>query len=253
MTTALVLAGTRPGGDPFAREMGVEHKALIELGGEPLLARVVGALQQARMSRILVSCNAKPVRNLALAMGAEVIASERGPSASVMAAFEQAGAPMVVTTSDHALLQGEWVRELIERTPQNADLSVMMCEKSVVEHAVPGTRRTYWRFADGRWSGCNLFYLQTDQARAAIAAWSMVEAHRKRPWRIAAQLGPGTLLSMALGRLSLAQGLERLGRRMGVEASLVAASQGWAAVDVDKRADLELAQRLLATRVEKRF
>ena len=30
---ALVLAGTRPGGDPFAMEQGVAHKALIEIDG----------------------------------------------------------------------------------------------------------------------------------------------------------------------------------------------------------------------------
>ena len=34
--TALLLAGSRPGGDPLARSMMLGHKALIPVGGEPM-------------------------------------------------------------------------------------------------------------------------------------------------------------------------------------------------------------------------
>ena len=251
MTAALVLAGTRPGGDPFARELGLPHKALIEIEGETLLARVVGALKSAGMARVLVSCEEGPVADLARDLGAEVIAPRSGPSGSVAAAFELVGAPLIVTTSDHALLEARWVREIIDRTPRTADLSVMLAERRVVEKALPNSRRTYLRFADGRWSGCNLFYLRGDRARCAIDTWSMVEADRKRPWRIAARLGPGTLLSMLLGRLTMSEGLARLGKRIGVEAALFPASDGLAAVDVDKAADLEAVRALIAARQEK--
>lgn len=246
MTTALVLAGTRPGGDPFAQSLGVAHKALIELEGRTLLERVVAALREAGIDRIAVSCDEGAVAQLARSLGAEVIAPGRGPSASVYAAFEQLGAPMLVTTSDHALIDAEWVRELIAGTPDGADISVMLAERRTVERAMPGSRRTYLRFADGQWSGCNLFYLQTLRARAAIETWSMVEADRKRPWRIAARLGPGTLIAMLLGRLTLAEGLARLGKRIGLTAQLVAAKDGLAAVDIDKVEDLEAVRALLA-------
>ncbi|MBX7457475.1 nucleotidyltransferase family protein [Qipengyuania sp. 1NDH17] len=249
--SALVLAGTRPGGDPFARELGVAHKALIELAGKSLLQRVVEALYAAGIERVLVSTGEGPVAVLARELGAETIAPRAGPSGSVAAAFEHLGAPMVVTTSDHALLRPEWICELIDKTPENADLSVMLAERGVVEKAMPETRRTYLRFADGHWSGCNLFYLQTPTARSAIDTWSMVEADRKRPWRIAARLGPGTLFSMLLGRLTMAQGLSRLGKRIGIDAALVPASDGLAAVDVDKAADLEAVRALVGAAQEK--
>lgn len=74
----------------------------------------------------------------------------------------------------------------------------------------------------------------------------MVEADRKRPWRIAARLGLGMLASYALGRLTLAEAITRLGRRIGVNASLVAARDGLAAVDVDKVQDLADVRVLLA-------
>ena len=248
MTNALILAGTRPGGDVLADKLGVAHKALIEIDGEPILQRVIRALQSAGMNRVLVSCDESPVALLASKLGAEVIAPRRGPSASVAAAFEAIGAPLVVTTSDHALLQADWIRELIMGTPHEADLSIMLAERAAVQKAIPGSRRTYLRFADGNWSGCNLFFLQSPNAARALATWSMVEAHRKRPWRIAAKLGVRTLLGMALGKLTLAEGLSRLGRRIGVNAAMVSASDGLAAVDVDKVGDLEAVEQVLARR-----
>ena len=251
LPAALILAGTRPGGDPFALQQGVAHKALIKIADKTLLERVIGALRDAGIERIAVSCEAGPVADLARTLGAEVIAPMPGPSASVGKAFAEIGAPLLVTTSDHGLLEAGWVTEFIDGTPEDADLSIMMAKRRVVEAAVPDTRRTYLRFADGHWSGCNLFFLQRPEAYRALETWSMVEAHRKRPWRIAARLGLGTLLSMAFGRLTLAEGLSRLGQRIGVKAALVAASDGRAAVDIDKPADLELARRLIGAGISR--
>ena len=246
MTAALILAGNRPGGDPFAASFGVPHKSLIELGGKTLLSRVVEAASDAGMDRIAVSCDEGPVAAAARNLSVETIPSTAGPSASVAHGFDRLGAPLVVTTSDHALLRGEWIRELVETPSGRADLAVMLAERAAVEAALPGSKRTYLRFADGRWSGCNLFYLRTPAARRALELWSMVEVDRKRPWRIAAKLGPGTLLAMLAGRLTMAQGIGRLGNRIGVNAELVRASNGLCAVDIDKQSDLDTVRALLA-------
>ena len=250
MTAALVLAGTRPGGDQLAEALGVAHKCLIELDGEPLLQRVIRAIEQAGIPTIAVSCAEGPVADLARELGARVIPSRSGPSESVAAGFALLGAPMLVTTSDHALLDPQWIRQLIGDTPETADLSVMLARRDSVEQALPGSQRTYLRFADGQWSGCNLFYLRSQAGGKAIQTWKAVEADRKRPWRIAARLGPSTLLSMGLRRLTLQEGLARLGKRIGVEATLIPACDGLAAVDVDKMSDLETVRDLLSRRAE---
>ncbi|WP_347303774.1 nucleotidyltransferase family protein [Croceibacterium sp. TMG7-5b_MA50] len=246
--TALVLAGSRPGGDPFAAELGVTHKALIPVGGTPMLVRVVGALQAAGMERILVSCDPGPVADIARELGAEVIAPATGPSGSVLAALDAVGTPLLVTTADHALLRPAWVRQLLDDTPADGDVAIMLAERRAIERALPGSRRTYLRFADGHWSGCNLFLLRGSAARAAVMEWTRVEADRKRPWRIVARLGPGLLLRYLAGRLTLAGALDRLGRRIGCRVALVPATDGLAAVDVDKAADLRDVERLLAGR-----
>lgn len=249
MTSALILAGSRPGEpDRLAVSEGVSHKALIELEGLPLLTRVHAALAAAGVDRIAVCASDPEVTELAERLGATVIEPASGPSGSVARAFAQLGAPMVVTTADHALLRPQWVRHFIEKTPPDADVAILLARRAAVEAAMPGSKRTWLRFADGEWSGCNLFHLATPRAEAAITSWAAVEADRKRPWRIAARLGFGTLWNYWRGRLTMAGAVARLGRQIGISATVVSAADGLAAVDADTVKDLADIRALIAER-----
>lgn len=244
MPAALVLAGSRPGPpDALAQAEGAAHKALIQVGGSTMLERVVTALRESGVERIAVSADEPHVVALARRLGCEVLEPANGPSASAGEAFRRIGVPLIVTTADHALLRPEWIRDLVAQTA--GDVALLMARHEAVEAAVPGTKRTWLRFADGAWSGCNLFLLRTPRARAAIEIWSMVETNRKRPWRIAARLGSMTLASYLLGRLTLAVAVARLGDRIGLTAQVVSARDGRAAIDVDKVEDLKLVRRLI--------
>ncbi len=242
---ALILAGSRAGVvDPVAAYAGVPHKAMILLQGTTLLARVAAALRGAGAGRIAVSADHPAVLIEAMRLGLEVIPPAAGPSDSVARGFNVLGAPLLVTTADHALLEPEWVARFIADAPA-ADVAALLARRPEVEAAALGTRRTWLRFADGSWSGCNLFWLATPQAAAAIGLWREVEADRKRPWRIVRRLGPGLLFRYLTGRLTLATAIRHLGRRAGIEAAVVATPFGLAAVDVDKPADLDLVRQLV--------
>lgn len=242
---ALILAGSRPGApNPVAAYAGVAHKALAELAGRTLLARVAAAVQAGGATRVAVSADHPAVLAEAARLGLEVVPPAVGPSGSVAAGLAALGAPLLVTTADHALLESKWVRRFVADVPADADVAVLLARRDVVEAAAPGTRRTWLRFADGDWSGCNLFLLQTALAGDAIGVWAQVEADRKRPWRIVRRLGPGLLVRYLLGRLSLADALAHLGARAGVRTAAVASPFGLAAVDVDKPADLDLVRQL---------
>ena len=244
--TALVLAGSRGGIDPVAEYAGVSHKGLIVLGGETLLARVLGALKAAGATRIGVSTNDEGVAGQ-LPAGVERIASTSSPSLSVREGAEALGTPLLVTTVDHALLQPEWVRQFIADTPADVDIAVLMAPEGAVREAAPGTQRTYLRFRDRRYSSCNLFLLRTPKALAAVELWRRVEAYRKQPWRIALLMGPQVLLGYALGLLTLDAAVALIGRKAGVKAAAVRTAYGLAAVDVDKPADLDLVRKIVAT------
>jgi GTP:adenosylcobinamide-phosphate guanylyltransferase len=241
---ALVLAGARPEADPVAAYAGVSHKALIPLAGETLLARVVAALKAAGVRRIAVSASDPQVSALATQLGAEVLPAESGPSLSALRGVEALGPPVLLTTSDHALLQAGWIVQFLDDASEAADVSVLLARREVVEAAAPGTRRTYLKFADGEWSGCNLFLVRSEAGLAAIQLWRSIEADRKRPWRIIRKLGPLTLVRYLAGRVTLAEALQRLSRLCGAQVAAVPSRFGLAAVDVDKPADLDLVRAL---------
>lgn len=248
--TALVLAGTRPGGDPLAAYAGVTHKALIEVGGQPMLARVLAALGAVpQVARIVVAID-RPELLTGMSAGDKPLASMptgAGPSASVAAALQREGTPLLVTTADHALLRPEWVTEFLAAAQGEADAWVALARREAVLAAAPGSERTWLRFADGSYSGCNLFLLGTPAAQGVVQLWQQMEAQRKKPLSLLARLGVGYVLRYRAGWLSLPQALARLGELAGgARIRHVALSDGRAAIDVDKPADLELVRALVA-------
>jgi GTP:adenosylcobinamide-phosphate guanylyltransferase len=248
--TALVLAGTRPGGDPLAEYAGVSHKALIDVGGEPMLARVLRALAAVpAVGRIVVAIDRPQVLAELPACGKPVttLPAASGPSASAAAALEREGLPLLVTTADHALLQPEWVSEFLANGDRAADALLALARRESVMTAAPQTQRTWLSFSDGDYSGCNLFLLRTPAAAGVVRLWQQLEAERKRPLSLLRKLGPQYVLRYRLGWLSLPQALERLGVLAGgARIRPVVLSDGRAAIDVDKPADLELVRHLLA-------
>jgi GTP:adenosylcobinamide-phosphate guanylyltransferase len=242
---ALVLAGSRGGVDAVAAYGGVTHKALITLQGVTLLARVVNALRAAGSVRIAVITSHPDVRLEALRLQADVIDEAEGPSLSVMRGAEALGTPLLVTTADHALLEGAWVQRFLLDLPDTIDVAALVASRAVVEQAAPGTRRTWLKLADGDWSGCNMFFLANPRSAAVISLWQRVEAERKRPWRMAQILGPGMLFRYVFGRLTLKDAATRLGRLAGVNAAIVQTPFGLAAVDVDKPSDLDLVRQIV--------
>jgi CTP:molybdopterin cytidylyltransferase MocA len=241
---ALVLAGSRGGEDPVATYGGAPHKALLRLGGETLLARVVDALRRAGAARIAVVTSHPQVRAEAAMMGAETFDEAEGPSLSVAAGAARVGTPLLLTTADHALLEPEWVSRFLADVPQDADVAALVAARATVEAAAPDTQRTWLKLADGQWSGCNLFWLANDRALRVIDLWRRVEAERKRPWRMARILGPRMLLRHLAGRLTLEEAARRLGDLAGVRAAVVETPYGLASVDVDKPADLDLVRQI---------
>jgi GTP:adenosylcobinamide-phosphate guanylyltransferase len=247
--TALVLAGTRPGGDPLATHAGVTHKALIDVGGQPMLARVLSALAAVpQVSRIIVASDRLDITQGLAALGTpvQVMPAAAGPSASVALALAREGAPLLVTTADHALLQPEWIAGFLRQAGDvAADAVVGLARREAVLAAAPGTQRTWLRFADGDFSGCNLFLLRTKEAGRIVALWQTLEAERKRPMTLLRRLGFLHALRYRFGLLKLPGALDRLGHIAGARLGHVVLADGRAAIDVDKPADLELVRQLV--------
>jgi len=152
--------------------------------------------------------------------------------------------PLLVTTADHPLLTADMVAQFLGDVG-DADLAVAMVERQVMLAQFPEAKRTWLRFADGAWSGANLFALTRPAARGALTLWQAAEADRKRPWRLFRHFGWGVALRAITRTIGLADGLARAGVRLGMRAKLVPMADPVAAIDVDKPADHALAEMIL--------
>jgi GTP:adenosylcobinamide-phosphate guanylyltransferase len=254
--TAIVLAGRRPGENGFAESHGVAAKALIRAGGEPMLGRVARALLDSpSIGRIVVLAQEADalltgeLEWMAADPRISTALSSDGISASVgrVAGTEAAPYPVLVTTADHALLQPEMVESFIAGAA-GVDVAFAMVERRTVEQAHPDTRRTWLKAANGHFSGANLFALMTPASARGTDFWARAEKDRKRTLKLLSFLGLGIFLRAVTRTISLEAAAERAGRKAGFRLKAVLLPFAEAAIDVDKQADLELAERILAAR-----
>ncbi len=251
--TAVLLAGSRLGGDPVAEHCGVPVKALAEVGGEAMIRRVVRSIAaEAKIDRILVVGDqdllAPILDDLRLACEVMWCAPESTPARSLSRAFKGISddTPVVVTTSDHALLQTEWVgRFLQESEASGADLCLALTAAEGVLEALPECKRTVLVFANAKACTCNLFAFCSRSARSLSDAWQATESERKRPWKMLVRLGFANALLYRLGRLRLENAFARLSRRFGVRLQPILLPFPLLAVDVDTPEDLRLCNRLV--------
>jgi len=254
--SALVMAGVRPGGDALARAGGVPTKAFLPIAGTPMLLRVLRTLASAeQVEHVAVvgldapTIAAEPsVAEIAAAGEIEFLPGAATPSRSLLSVVDAhpERLPLLVTTADHPLLSPATVDLFCARAlAGGGDFAVGLARAADVRRAFPSARRTWLRFRDGDYCSCNLFALLAPRARNVPAAWVRVEAQRKRPWRLIAELGPITLARFALGLLDLEAALALASRKIGADARAVFLPDPNVAVDVDRPEDVALAESIL--------
>lgn len=178
------------------------------------------------------------------------VENQATPSASAYHVLQglPAGAPVLLTTADHALLSPGIVDYFCsEALATGCDVVVGVARHETVMKAYPETRRTATRLEDGAYCGCNLFAFLTPRARQAACFWRQVESQRKKPLRIIRILGWQAILRYLLGRLSLAEALDRISDRLGFKAGAVVLPFPEAAVDVDSVGDWKLVEDIISS------
>lgn len=250
--TALVLAGSRPGNDSFAKSHGTDLKALIPVGGEPMVRRPVMALLSSELIEAVRVLAQQPER-IAAALPADPRLTVEPSEATIAATLEgvcndpTATWPVLVTTADHALLDKAMIEDFCGRSAE-MDIAIAVVERRALLKRLPATRRTWIHFRGGAYSGANLFMLRSPRAATAIALWRSLEQDRKKGWRLLWAMGPALFLGAALRLLTLDQALRRIGARLGLDVRAVEMTDPLAAVDVDKPDDHRLVEAILAER-----
>ena len=250
--TALLLAGSRPGGDPLTRSFGIDYKPLIPIEGEPMILRPLRALLASPSVGEVRLLTQDPARIAEVLPSATRAVVERSQStiASTLASICADPAtrfPLLVTTADHALLTPKMIADFIAGS-DGCDISVAFVESRPLLTRFPDAQRTWLRFGRGKYSGANLFALNTPKAAIAIERWRAIEQDRKKGWRVLLQLGLPLFLGAVLRVRDIQQTAAGLGRKLGIVIKPVVMDDPLAAIDVDKPADYSLVEAILAGR-----
>ena len=116
--TAVVLAGSRPGVDPFAQAYGTDLKALIPVGGVPMVRRPVTALLESNAIGSVRVLAQQPDR-IAHALPSDERLAVEASGATIASTLEALCSdtsvtwPALVTTADHALLTPGMVADFL--------------------------------------------------------------------------------------------------------------------------------------------
>ncbi|MEP2102434.1 MAG: NTP transferase domain-containing protein [Parasphingorhabdus sp.] len=254
---AILLAGSRPGGDPMADGRGVAVKALIPVAGKAMLAHVTEALLRHKtIGKVhLLAQDFGPFWDnpdtKKLSSDDRVIAqtSSATIASSVDALLDKDDAryPMLITTADNVLLSKEMVDDFLAAADPS-DIAIAVVEKDVLLSRYPASRRTWLKLRSGQYSGANLFYFGSPQARQILHYWAEVEQDRKKGWKILTIFGPWLLFLAVTRMLTIDQLAARVGRKLDLKIKIVPMAQAEACIDVDKEADLVQAEQILADR-----
>jgi GTP:adenosylcobinamide-phosphate guanylyltransferase len=234
---AVVTAGGRIDG-AFAAAAGTRVKALAQVRGTTMLARVLDALRGCGADRIAV-IGGDEVRQACGPAVEQFV--EESPSGSenllrALRAWPEDGEPLLYATSDLPYITAAAVRDFIQRVPSGA-LGVPLAEFFVYAARFPEAPPTGITLAGERVVNGGVFLLPPDSApRIARAATAIFES-RKRPWRMASLVGPSALIRFAIGRLSIASLEATAHRVLQLPARAVRGCAPELAFDVDTAAE----------------
>ena len=257
MTIAtLVLAGSRPGVDPLLSGTGLPSKALLPIGGKPMLAHVLAALADApQIGHVtVVAQQTAPLAADPAITGATRDVEWRDSCGSISDAVRHSlvdeDGPLFVTTADNVLVTPAIIAQFLLES-QRSDVAVGAVERARVQAAGHSTQRTWLKFRGGQWSGANLFRLGGPQVLPLLEFWRVLEQDRKKGMKLVGAFGPGLLLGAALRLTDIHAFAARAASRFGLSAKVVPLDAAEACIDADKPADIPVIEAILAERQAK--
>jgi GTP:adenosylcobinamide-phosphate guanylyltransferase len=259
--TALVLAGKRAGAlDPLAARAGVAQKAVVPVGGVPMIERVVqqvaacpdvGAIRIVAHERGEIAA-LPTIAALMRAGRLSFVAGHHNLVDSVVAGAEGAAFPVMITTADNCLVTPEGYGEFIAgcRAAQ-ADGAAGLAREEDVKAADPQGQQRFYKFRDGGYSNCNLYWLGSERAVKAAEIWREGGQFVKFPRRIIKAFGLLNLVRFMLGNGTKEKLFTQISRRFGLQLVPVVLSDGHYAIDVDNETTFAVTEKILICRERK--
>ena len=262
--TAIVLAAQRSGRlDPLAAKAGVTHKCLVPILDRPLIQHVleglaaIGGLQRIRICvepEAMDAIRALPGASGELGVPVEFVESAPTLTESAYASARGLDGPLLFTTADNVNLTPAAVVKVLAPIGAGADGTLALASREAVLAArdespsADNSRVGPYRFADGRFSNCNLYAMVGPQVLEFAEAFRQGGQFSKKMRRLIGFVGLFNIVLYRLNVLTLDQAMRRLSKRLGRRVVAVVLEDGAQAVDVDNVRSYHAAETILRKR-----
>lgn len=258
---ALLAAGSVPGPrDPLYKFTRGQPKALLEIGGQPMIEWVLAALHAAQTVRnvVIIGLDRTGLKDPS-GLNVHHLPSHGSIVDNLIAgaAFcEQLPEPpshLLLISSDIPLVTAEmidWnVRAALET---DGEACYHILARETMERRFPHSRRTYFRLQEGQFCGADLHLLKRAVFSGYNPMWRKIIDARKNALKMAQLVGVDALLWLASGRAPIALGERLIRERLGLHGHLLIAPQAEIAMDVDKPHQVALVEQELRKRMERK-
>lgn len=249
---AIVLAaGTKS--EPVSEASGLAHKAMLELGGRAVVNRVVEALRAAQLvgEVVVVTAPDSPVQDLLVEGTTWVESAGESYVDTIMAGlqYHKDYQEALLVTGDLPLLTAEAVDHFVaEALDSGAELCYSMVSAERADSLYGTTSHSAVRLRDGTFTGGNVALVNRQFVERQGERLKRAFASRKNPIRLARLLGGRFIFRYLLGRLTVADIVQRARQILGCEVMVVNSPYPEISFDVDKPDHIAIARQHLQER-----
>lgn len=252
---AVILAGGRaPWLKPLA---GTDIRSLALIKGKPIISYIMEALKASgRINKLYVVSDEACLKALAdfgitgfvpVPCNKPTLAEVGLAAANAVEADEPQNHKIVFVCDDIPLLTAEAVKGFLEQCEAypEGEMYYSIIRKESCEAQYPEGKRTYGPLSDGRFTGGNMTLLTQNAIAKTQEIAKLLYKNRKHPFRLCGLLGWWLVVRAVFRCLSSQDVQRRCSELMGVSCKAVITDHACIGMDMDKKADWELMQKML--------
>jgi molybdopterin-guanine dinucleotide biosynthesis protein A len=254
---AIVIAGGVPlPGEPLYEFTQGRPKALLDIGGKPMVQWVVDALNQSGTVEQIVIVGLNEDSGLISAKPTAFTPSHGSMLHNIRAGMEkvlelnQNSHHVLTVSSDIPAIQGEMIDWVVNSAMEtDHDIYYNVIPRHLMEARYPTSKRSYTRLKDIELCGGDMNVIRARTVTANEELWERIIAARKSVLKQAALVGFDTFFLLLIGQLILESGVKRVCRRLDITGRVLICPYPEVGMDIDKPHQLEILRQDLTQRV----
>lgn len=251
---AILLAGGVPSSDsPLYPDTQGKPKAILDIGGKPMIQWVIEALDQASLIDTIVIVGCEEYQNKFHCSKPMVFTPARGDmltnfqhGVDVLLEQNPTAKNAAVVSSDIPMLTPEGVDWVVSSSLESDDdLYYCVINQKVMEARFPESSRTFIKLKDINVCGGDLAIIKLSLYTANPEFWKRIIQARKNIFRQASLIGIDILLLLVLRQITLKDAIRKVTRRLKITGQGLNSPFAEIGMDIDKPDQLEIARREL--------